>query len=106
MKYSELNFRGGIRRLDVFFNYGIENEDKFFDLSFLGEDLMWYEYDKYSIDVGWYRSFYRIVLLGKIKDPWGNLLLDIHVLEHDKIFETLQYVIDNASKYIKLSAFS
>ena len=106
MKYSELDFKGA----NFFFNqYENYSEEEYFTYGFLDQDLMCLLYDDINIDVGWYGDRYSIFVLEPIdaddeNGSWSPLF-KIEVFEHEKLFDTLQQIINDRKKYLKLKMF-
>lgn len=108
MKYSELDFKGGLPSWDIYRHYP---EDQHFT-KVLTQDLLTIDYSKYTIYLGWYYDRYAInivpliVKMGKRSFSDWNPFYTLLVFKHEEVFEKLQEVINNSEKYYNLKVFS
>ena len=102
MKYSELDFKGGIVTFDSYKNYP---EAEYFTDSTLSQDMLMINYGNYTIDLGWYGLKYMIAIINNNCEEWIPFY-SIKVLSHEEVFDKLQEVINLAPKYYKLMVFS
>jgi len=102
MKYSELDFKGGIVTYDLYSMYPDESEH--FSKGFLSQDLLVINYGKFTIDLGHYYTCYGISIIDNSEKEWKPFYT-LKVIEHEKIFDSLQEVINNAEKLFNLKAY-
>lgn len=106
MKYSELDLQGATIEYNV---YRHQPEKNHFDKNFLDQEMLILRYQDCVIDVGWYIDRYSIfVVLPYDEDDeesFWNPLARIEVLSHDDLFQTIQQVINDREKYLKLKVF-
>jgi hypothetical protein len=101
MKYSELDFKDGQIIWD---HYKHTLEEEHFITRHLNQDLLHINYGPFILDLGWYEDRYGIVLVMSDESGWDPFFT-LEVFEHEKLFESLQQVINEKDLYLKLKVF-